>query len=145
MTDQHVCTIYIKAPVERVWQGLTDSDFTARYFHSTKIESTWEAGADVTYYNQDGSTAVKGTVLASEYPTLLSFTWHVHYDPEAFKERPSRVTFELTEVEDATRLILVHDDFEDGSVVLPNISKGWIAILSNLKTLLETGDIMAVS
>lgn len=145
MANEHICTIYIRASRERVWQALTEREFTSRYFHRTNIESTWEPGADVTYLNQDGSTAVAGKILEVDYPSHLSFTWHVHYNPEAFKEAPSRVTFELDEVEDATRLTLVHDQFEDGSVVLPNIREGWIAILSNLKTLLETGAVMAVS
>ena len=145
MDNQHVCTIYIKAKPEAVWEALTSGDFTARYFHSTRIESTWEPSADVIYYNQDDTIAVKGQVLKVVPPKLLSFTWHVHYNPDAFRERPSRVTFELEAVEDATKLTLVHDDFDEGSVVLPNISQGWIAILSNLKTLLETGEVMAVS
>ena len=145
MTDKHVCTIYIKASPETVWSGLTDPEFTSQYFHSTRIESTWETGSEVTYYNQDGSTAVAGKVLKADHPTLLSFTWHVHYNPIALKEEPSRVTFQLEEVEGSTKLVLVHDEFEDDSVVLPQISEGWIAILSNLKTLLETGDVMAVS
>ena len=136
---------FIKADKNRVWQALTDSTFTSRYFHATKVESSWQPGADVTYHNEDGSIAVKGTVIEAKEPDRLSFTWHVHYNPEAFKERPSRVTFELETVEDATRLILIHDDFDPDSVVLPQISQGWIAILSNLKTLLETGDVMAVS
>lgn len=145
MTDKHVCTIYIKTTPERVWQALTNGEFTARYFHATRIDSTWEPGATVTYYNADDTIAVQGQVLEVNYPRLLSFTWHVHYNPEAFKERPSRVTFELEAVEDATKLTLIHDDFDEGSVVLPSITSGWIAILSNLKTLLETGDVMAVS
>ena len=98
-----------------------------------------------TYYNQDDSIAVAGTVIESSYPNRLSYTWHVHYDPIAFKETPSRVTFQLDPVEDATRLTLIHDEFEADSVVLPNITEGWIAILSNLKTLVETGQVMAVS
>ena len=64
---------------------------------------------------------------------------------EAKKEAPSRVTYKLEEVEDATRLTVVHDDFTPGSVVLAEISQGWIAILSNLKTLLETQEVMAIS
>lgn len=145
MNDQHICTIYIKAQPEAVWEALTSGDFTVRYFHSTRIDSTWEPGADVIYHNPDDSIAVKGRVLQADPPHLLSFTWHVHYNPDAFRERPSRVTFELAAVEDATKLTLIHDDFDEGSVVLPNISQGWIAILSNLKTLLETGEVMAVS
>jgi len=142
----HVCVIYINASNEKVWEALTSAEFTRQYFHRTEIESEWVPGAAVTYYNAaDRSVAVAGEVLEVDYPSRLSFSWHVHYNPEAFKEAPSRVTFELETVEGATRLLVVHDDFPEGSVVLPEISRGWIAILSNLKTLLETGQAMAVS
>lgn len=143
--NEHACTIFIKASPEAVWKGLTSAEFTRQYFHSTDIESDWTPGAEVTFYNQDKSVAVKGEVLEVDFPSKLSFTWHVHYNPEAKKESPSRVTYLLEAVEDATKLTLVHDNFPAGSVVLPEISKGWIAILSNLKTLLETGGVMAVS
>ncbi len=143
--NSHVCTIYINVDKTDVWHALTDGDFTRRYFHATRIESTWQQGADVIYYNPDDSIAVAGKVLEANAPHKLSFTWHVHYNPDAFKEKPSRVTFELTEVNGATRLTLIHDEFENGSIVLPSISEGWSAILSNLKTLLETGNVMAVS
>lgn len=143
--SKHVSVIYIKASAERVWQGITSAEFTQRYFHNTDVESTWTVGASVTFYNQDKTVAVTGTVLESSPPDKLSFTWQIHYNPEAEKETPSRVTFELQEINDATRLTLVHDQFPDGSIVLPSISEGWPAILSNLKTLLETNDVMAVS
>ena len=144
-TTDHVCVIYIRATRERVWEGLTSAGFTRRYFHSTSIQSSWEVGADVVYANRDGSTAVAGKVLEVTYPERLSYTWHVHYDEVAKGEEPSRVTFLLESVADATRLTLIHDRFPAGSVVPARISEGWIAILSNLKTLLETGEVMAVS
>jgi uncharacterized protein YndB with AHSA1/START domain len=143
--NEHACTIFIKASRETVWEGLTSAEFTRRYFHSTDIESDWKPGSSVTFYNQDKSVAVKGEVLEVDYPSKLSFTWHVHYNPEALTETPSRVTYLLEAIEDSTKLTLVHDNFPVGSVVLPLVSQGWIAILSNLKTLLETGDVMAVS
>lgn len=141
----HVCAIYIKADREAVWEGLTSAEFTRRYFHGTEVTSDWKPGSDITYYNGDQSIAVLGKVLEVDRPERLSYTWHVHYNPAAKKEAPSRVTFMLETVEDATKLTLVHDDFPAGSVVLPEISTGWIAILSNLKTLLETGEVMGVS
>ena len=99
----------------------------------------------MTYFNPDKSVAVVVEVLDVDYPAKLSFTWHVHYNEAAKKEAPSRVTFLLESVEDATKLTLIHDEFQAGSVVYPQISEGWIVILSNLKTLLETGAVMAVS
>ena len=67
------------------------------------------------------------------------------YNPVAKTEEPSQVTFLLEAVEDSTKLTLIHDHFQPGSVVYPEISEGWIMILSNLKTLLETNTVMAIS
>ena len=142
---KHVSVIYIDSSPERVWEGLTSAEFTRAYFHETDIESDWQPGSEVIYYNPDRSVAVKGEVLSVEHPTRLEFTWHVHYDPAAHAEGPSRVLFELESINGATKLTLTHDRFVPDSVLYPNISTGWIAILSNLKTLLETGRAMAVS
>jgi uncharacterized protein YndB with AHSA1/START domain len=143
--NSHLCVIYIKATPEQVWEGLTSAEFTRRYFHQTDIASDWQKGSDVIYYNQDKSIAVQGQVLEVSYPIKLSFTWHVHYNQAAFEEGPTRVTFTLEQVEDTTRLTMLHDKFIDDSVLLPSITEGWIAILSNLKTLLETGETLGVS
>jgi uncharacterized protein YndB with AHSA1/START domain len=143
--NSHLCVIYIKDSPEHIWEALTSAEFTRRYFHHTDIASDWQEGSDVIYYNQDKSIAVKGKVLEASYPSRLSFTWHVHYSPEAYEEGPTRVTFTLETVEDSTKLTLFHDQFIDDSVLLPTISEGWIRILSNLKTLLETGSTLAIS
>ncbi|MBQ73729.1 MAG: ATPase [Gammaproteobacteria bacterium] len=143
--DKYVCTIYIKAEPDRVWEALTTAEFTRRYFHATDIQSDWKPGSAVTYLNQDGSTAVEGKVLTAEPFKKLSFTWHVHYNELAKKEKASKVTFLFEQVEDSTKLTLIHEDFPEKSVVYPQISNGWMAILSNLKTLLETDSVMAVS
>ncbi len=141
----HVCVIYINASREAVWEGLTSAEFTRQYFHATSVESDWTPGADVSFYNPDRSIAVTGKVLEVEFPAKLVFTWHVQYNPEARKEVPSRLTYRLDSVQAATRLTIIHDEFPNQSVVLPQITEGWIAIISNLKTLLETGEVMAVS
>ncbi|MFN3238148.1 MAG: SRPBCC family protein [Pseudomonadales bacterium] len=142
---KHVSVIYIKADPDTVWEGITSAEFTRRYFHNTDIESNWGPGDEVTFYNQDRTIAVTGQILEASKPARLSYSWQVHYNPDAAKESPSRVTFILEPVEDATRLTLIHDEFPDGSVLPEQINAGWPAILSNLKTLLETDEVMAVS
>ena len=143
--SKHVSVIYIKASQESVWQGLTSAEFTRQYWHQTDIESTWEPGSSVTFYNPDKSVAVVGIVLEADFPNKLSYTWHVHYNEQAKLETPSRVSFELETIADATRLTLVHDHFPEGTVLFEPIQQGWPAILSNLKTLIETDEVMAVS
>ena len=143
--QRHVSVIYIKAAAEQVWEGLTNPEFTRRYFHATDIDSDWCVNSKVTYYNQDKSVAVEGRVLEVDKPNKLRISWHVHYNPEAKLEAPSQVCFLLEEVDDAIRLTVIHDQFPADSVVFPNIQSGWIAIISNLKTLLETESVMAIS
>ena len=137
--------MYSQSTPEQVCDAVTTAEFTRRYFHPTDIESDWQEGSDVVSYHQDRAIAVKGTLLDVDCPNRLSFTWHVHYDQAAFEEGPTRVTFTLEQVEDTTKLTMLHDDFVDQSVLLLNITEGWIAILSNLKTLLETGETLRIS
>jgi uncharacterized protein YndB with AHSA1/START domain len=143
--DKHICTVYIKAEPEVIWEALTTPEFTRKYFHATDIQSDWKQGSAVTFFNQDGSVAIKGKVLKSNPPLELSITWHVYYNEIARKEEPSKVTFKLEQIVDATKLILTHENFPENSVVFPIISQGWIAILCNLKTLIETDSVMAIS
>jgi uncharacterized protein YndB with AHSA1/START domain len=143
--EEHISVIYIKAPIDRVWEALTNAEFTRQYFHSTDIKSDWTTGSTVTFYNQDQSIAVEGTILEADKPNKLSYTWHVHYNPVAKAEEPSRVTYLLETVEDATKLTLTHDRFPAESAVYPQINEGWIAIICNMKTLLETDSVMAIS
>ncbi len=141
----HVSTIYIEREISDVWHALTSADFTEKYWHQTKITSRWHQGDDVTFVNPDGTTAVAGTVLQVRQPVLLQYTWHVHYNPEAKAEAPTRVTFELEDVDGATKLTVIHDMFPPSSVVFEPINEGWIKILCSLKTLLETGSAMKIS
>ena len=146
MSEQkHVSVIYIKAEPQTVWEALTSAEFTRQYLHATDVESDFKVGSSIIFYNADKSIAIAGEVLEVEVHKKLSFTWHVHYNPEAIKEVPSRVTYLLEKSEEATKLTLIHDNFPPASVVYPVINEGWIPILSNLKTLLETGASMSIS
>ena len=141
MSNTYMYETYIRAPAERVWQALTSPEFTSQYFHATHVESTWQPGAPVRYeYAPGGAVAVEGEVLEALPPSKLAITWHVLYNDDAKVEAPSRVTFELETLDGQTRLRITHDRFVEGSVVQPEISKGWPWILSSLKSLLETGE-----
>jgi len=143
--QKHVSVIYIKTTAEKLWIALTSAEFTRQYFHATDIESDWCVDSKVTYYNQDKSIAVEGRILEIDKPHKLRYTWHVHYNEAAKLEEPSEVTFLLEENEDATKLTVTHDQFPVDSVVYPQINEGWIAILCNLKTLIETDSVMSIS
>lgn len=147
-----VSTTYIRTTPERLWQALTEPAFTRRYW-GVALTSEWTPGAKVTW-EQEGVTIADPAqvVLVSEPPRRLAYTWHtmtpefarsVGLDDELYvkvsAERRSQVTFVLEPVGDLVRLTVTHDGFEPGSAVRRMVGEGWPRILSDLKSLLETG------
>jgi uncharacterized protein YndB with AHSA1/START domain/DNA-binding transcriptional ArsR family regulator len=155
---EFVYTTYIKTTPERLWQALTDPAFTRRYWGVT-FESDWKVGSTMTW-EQGGATIADPAqvVLESEPYRRLAYTWHT-FTPEFAKavglsdevftkmtsERRSKVTFEIEPLGQMVKLTVVHDDFEPGSTVVKMVSEGWPHLLSDLKTLLETGDTLPAS
>ena len=139
---------YIGAAPDRVWQALTDGALTRQYWYGRRVECDWKVGSTVTFwYEVDGAEAVsdRGIVLESKPPRHLSYTFHVEFIDELLDEHPSRVTFDLEPVGEETKLTLTHDEFEPKSQVLEGCRTGWPAILSSLKSLVETGEPLAIS
>jgi uncharacterized protein YndB with AHSA1/START domain len=152
---EFVYTTYIKTTPERLWQGLTDPAFTRRYWN-VAWDTDWKTGSLMTLeIVKDGVMIAdpEQVVLESDPYRRLSYTWHT-FTPEwaaAYdvsdedlarfaSERRSKVTFDIEPVGEMVKLTVVHDGFDPGSAILPGITEGWPRILSDLKTLLETGD-----
>lgn len=135
---RHIHETYIRTTPERLWQALTDPDFTAKYFNDCAVESTWEAGATYRYVWQ-AETAVEGEIVEVDPPRRLVMTFGIRFDADAAQEEPSRVTWEITPLHDVCRLTLVHEDFGGLSRAWAITSTGWRPILDGLKTLIETG------
>ncbi|AZM95039.1 SRPBCC family protein [Vreelandella venusta] len=142
--------IYVNTTPEQLWKALTEGEFTRQYWGGRQITSEWTAGATVELVKADGSLDWHGEVLESDPPHRLSYTFIPENDDEmpgyegekvdlTRPEKPSRVTFEISEYMGQVRLTLIHDQFEEDSKVLQGISVGWPVILSSLKSLLEGG------
>jgi uncharacterized protein YndB with AHSA1/START domain len=144
MTEQatQVYSVFIRATPEQVWDAITKPEFTTRYFHGTRIESTFEPGAPYLSLAGDGDqTLVDGEVLESDPPRMLKHTWRALYDPETASEPFSRVTWEIEPQEGGvTKLTVVHDQLEAAPKTAASVAGGWSYVLSGLKTLLETGE-----
>ena len=148
MTEQatQVYSVFIRATPEQVWDGITKPEFTTRYFHGTRIESTFEPGAPYLSLAGDGDqTLVDGEILESDPPRMLRHTWRSLYDPDTASEPHSRVTWEIEPQEGGvSKLTLVHDQLEESPKTAASVSgPGWMFVLSGLKTLLETGEPLA--
>jgi uncharacterized protein YndB with AHSA1/START domain/DNA-binding transcriptional ArsR family regulator len=136
---RHVHKIVIAAPIERVWQAITDESESARWYYGTGVVSTWEQGAPYEYRFPDGRVAIEGTVERVERPTLLVMTFSARWSDEVAVDAPTRVTFELSATGTLTTVVVIHDDVVDGTATATEIAGGWPYLLSNLKSYVETG------
>ncbi len=144
-TIDHVYSVVIQAPRERVWQAITDGDETSRYYYGTRVASTWEVGADLAYTYPDGSTAADGTVLEVDPPALLRMSFHARWDPEIEAEGPVEMAWVLEARGDGTHLTVTTSGLVDGSRTAADFAGGIVYIVSGLKTLIETGQPLAAA
>ena len=140
---EFIYVTYIETTPEKLWEALTSSDFTKRYWWDTCVVSDWKVGSPFSLV-LNGRTTDVGEVLEAERPRRLSYTFRHILNEAARNERPSRVTFVLEPHGKLVKLTLTHEDFAEDSVVIDGISKGWPAIMSSLKSLLETGEALVI-
>jgi uncharacterized protein YndB with AHSA1/START domain len=139
-TTSFVYATYIRSTPEKVFEAITKPEVARRYWGHENV-SDWRPGSDWTHVRADGDRTVElvGKVVEVAAPNRLVMTWanaSQADDPASF----SRVTFEIVEYDEMVRLTVTHDELEAGSGMANGISKGWPAVLSSLKSLLETGE-----
>ncbi|MFC0215139.1 SRPBCC family protein [Paenibacillus chartarius] len=135
---------YIGAAPETVWNALVSPEGTRQTFFGSVIHSTFEAGAPYEYIGPGAEgpdvVHVYGTILAYEPNKLLSMTEHPGATYAADHEtRTSRITYTLETMGGCTKLTLVNDQWSPDNASYENAEKHWWMILSNIKTLCETG------
>lgn len=128
---------YIESTLEKVWRALTDADVTAEYWGHSNV-SDWQVGSSWEHQRTDGSRIadVAGTVVESSAPTRLVATWAAPGEERA--DGPSRVTFDIEPYGEIVRLTVTHENLAD-EAERETSAAGWAAVLSNLKSLIETG------
>jgi uncharacterized protein YndB with AHSA1/START domain len=147
-----VHTTYIETSAEKLWQALTDGDFTERYWFGHRVASDWEIGAPYKFTKPGtnescvaggrASSSIEGKVLEFDPPRRLAYSWD-SLSPER-RERASRVTFDLEPRGKVVKLTVTHDDFDEGSKTFSDISGGWPMVIASLKSLLETGHALTI-
>ena len=138
--------IYIHATAEEVWNGLVDPDITRRYWFHENI-SDWKPGSDWFHRrtNSEATVDVVGMVHESDPPHRLVLSWA---PPDAIERRAgiSRVSFDISAQDDWpfgpwAGLRVAHSELEPDSEMLRSITFGWPAVLSGLKTVIESPDV----
>lgn len=130
---QFVYVTYIATTLEQLWDALTSEDFTQQYWGGKRLQSDWQVGSPVKPVKEEDDSDLEGEVLESDPPYRLSYTFQ---SPDSTESQPSRVVFDLQPNGSTVKLTLTHTDLDAKGFMA--ISQGWSAVLSNLKSLLET-------
>jgi len=135
-----VYTIYIASTPEKVWEALTSAEFSRKYFFGNSVEIDLRDGGAYVVRTPDGSLHISGEVAECVPHRRLSFTFNVNWPELIEKLGPTLVTYDIEPAGDAVRLTMTeaHDRPLDDDI-LSGGRQGWPAILSSLKSLLETG------
>jgi uncharacterized protein YndB with AHSA1/START domain len=138
---EKVFEIYIKTTPERLWEAITDSEMRSKYNFGIRASSDWTPGSryEMSHPAADGLLG-EGENLEVEPPRRLVQSFVALWSEEVKREGPSRITWEIEPVGGSCRLTVTHDELrEDANGELYG---GWPMVLSGLKTLLETGELL---
>jgi uncharacterized protein YndB with AHSA1/START domain len=118
---EKVFEIYIKTTPERLWEAITDGETRQKYTFGAP-------------------PPVESNIVESDPPRKRVETMHAQWNEEVKAEGPSRITWEIEPVGTSCRLTVTHDELREGAN--EELYGGWPMILSGLKTLLETGELL---
>jgi len=130
--------IVISSSAERVWESLTNPEFTQKFWFGRSVKSDWKVGSSVSIVTPEGVIEAKGEVVEFQINKRLSYTW---LSAKETIEEISTVVFELQEMGPLTKLTILHDIDAD-KASFQQAAAGWTFILCGLKTFLETGAAM---
>lgn len=140
-----VYTIYIAATPEKVWQALTSAEFSRKYFFGNAVEVDLRVGGAYIVRTPDGALHISGEVIECDPPRKLTVTFNVNWPALVEKLGPTLVTYEIEQAGDAVKLTMLQShDRPISDDVLSGGRQGWPAILSSLKSVLETGQSLAI-
>jgi len=134
-----VYVTYIRTTPEKLWSALTDGEFMTQYWFGMRGESRWTAGSPWKLVGRDGQVMDAGEIVEAEPPRRLVIRWQNQFKPELKAEGESLCTMELESSGAAVRLSITHTVEREPSKFITAVSGGWPKVISNLKSLLETG------
>jgi uncharacterized protein YndB with AHSA1/START domain len=133
---------YIRTTPEKLWAALTTSEFMKKYWFGMNFETDWNAGSPWTLTFTDGRIADSGEILEFDPPRRVVLKWGNEFRPELKAEGYARCAIELEPQDGAVKLTVSHTIERADSKLIEAVSGGWPKILSNLKSLLETGEVV---
>ena len=140
MSSKYVYVTYIRTNPERLWEALTDGEFQKRYWFGVQQVTDWKKGSPWQMKYPDGRVTDSGEILEIDPPRRLVLKWRHELRPELKAEGEARCTYEIENGEGVVKLTITHESGVENSKLIEAVSGGWPRILSNLKSLLETGE-----
>ena len=134
-----VYVTYIRTTPEKLWSALTDGDFMRQYWFGMRGESEWTAGSAWKLVASDGQVYDAGEIVEADPPRRLVIRWQNQFKPELKAEGASLCTMEMEVSGSAVKLSITHSIEREPSKFIEAVSGGWPKVISNLKSLLETG------
>ena len=141
--SKFVYVTYIRTSREKLWHALTTREVIEQYRFGMSVESEWQVGSAWRMY-ADGSLMDSGEMLESVSQTRLAMSWLNEWKPEFKAEGHSRCVYEIEPTGACAKLTLTHSIERPDSSFIAAVSQGWPMVISNLKSLLETGDVALV-
>ena len=139
--SQFVYVTYIRTTPQALWSALTEPGFMKEYWFGMHCESEFTTGSAWKLVSEGGEVFDAGEIVQADPPRLLVIRWEHQKRPELKAEGPSLCTMELVPFAQAVKLTITHTVERDESKLVDAVSGGWPKILSNLKSLLETGTV----
>ena len=140
-----VYTIYIASTPEKVWQALTSAELSRKYFFGNAVEVDLKVGGAYIVRTPDGALHISGEVIECDPMRKLTVTFNVNWPALVEKLGPTLVTYEIEQAGDAVKLTMLQShDRPISDEILSGGRQGWPAILSGLKSVLETGNALAI-
>jgi uncharacterized protein YndB with AHSA1/START domain len=137
--SKFVYVTYIRTTPEKLWDALTQPEFTRAYWFGIWPDCEWQMGSPWRLMFPDGRVADIGEVVTAERPRRLVLSWRNEFKPELKAEGYSRATFDLEPQDNMVKLTVTHEIDREGSKLIEAVANGWPSVLSSLKSLLETG------
>ena len=137
----YVYVSYIRTTPQKLWSALTTPEFIRQYWFGMTGESDFRKGSPWKLVSEDGEVWDAGEIVEADPPKRLVIRWHHQKKPELKAEGASLCTMELVPEAGAVKLTITHVVEREPSKLIEAVSGGWPKVISNLKSLLETGSI----
>lgn len=139
--SKFVYVTFIRTTPEKLWSALTAPEFIKQYWFDMTHDTEWKVGSSWRMIFPDGRVADTGEIVEFDPPRRLAIKWRNEWRPELKAEGWSRCVMELEPADNVVKLTVTHTIEIENSKLIEAVSGGWPKILSNLKSLLETGTV----